>query len=81
MPLFRCSECGCVENTAFSDFWLQRDFEKITPKCSECRTGKWHERFPKRSASGYLIDQEGFLWSGNDPSAKPTHIKIVSVVP
>lgn len=81
MPLFRCSSCGCVENTALSEFWVQRDFEKVEPKCSECRTGTWHGRFEKKPASGYKIDQQGFLWSGQEQSALPPHIRLVGEVP
>lgn len=30
-----------------------------------CKTyfGKWHNRFPKRSAVGMMVDDQGFLWS------------------
>lgn len=58
MPLFKCSKCGCVENTALSNFWSRgMNFETgklIVPKppalCSECdpAIGKWHGEFPKR---------------------------------
>ena len=57
MPLFRCEQCGCVENTALSNYWTRdRDeqFNKIEPTppalCSECdpEIGEWHGRFPKR---------------------------------
>lgn len=71
MPLFRCSKCGCVENTALSEFWVQRDFEKADPVCSECRTGTWHGKFPKKAATGYKIDQQGFLWSGHEQRIPP----------
>ena len=81
MPLFMCPDCKCVENTALSEFWYQRDFEKVDPQCSECRTGKWHGAFEKRPASGYHIDQKGFLWSGKEASALPPHVRLVGVIP
>jgi len=43
-PLFICQKCGCVENTALSDYWS--NMEK--PLCSECSRGKWHGCFPKK---------------------------------
>jgi len=79
MPLFRCTKCGCVENTALGHYWMTPD----KPECSECHTGKWHNRFPKRSASGYKIEQGGFLWSQEeiDAGQLPSHYKIVGEVP
>lgn len=56
MPLFLCTKCGCIENTATSRYWTRRygddDLETGSddPLCSECdpKIGKWHGRFPKR---------------------------------
>lgn len=63
MPLFRCSKCGCVENTALSNFWQAVD--KANALCSECdpAIGLWHGQFQKRSAAGMMVDQKGHLWS------------------
>lgn len=54
MPLFRCTGCGCVENTAVGDFWNNRS----APKCSECSTGKWHGRFEKVQADPNLWEPD-----------------------
>ena len=64
MPLFQCMSCGCVENTATSNFWQNQAAGKPV-RCSECdpEIGKWHESFPKRPDAGMLIDQNGHLWS------------------
>lgn len=79
MPLFRCDECGCIENTALGCYWA-RDSNIFPPEfrgkklCSEhgpkvysdgtpTEFGTWHGQFPQRSAAGMQIDQEGFLWS------------------
>ena len=42
MPLYRCDNCGCVENTAFGNYW-SKDNAKVWPAeylgkalCSEC---------------------------------------------
>ena len=42
MPVFICQKCGAIENTATSSYWTN---EKHI--CSECETGRWHERFKK----------------------------------
>lgn len=56
MSLFRCFECGCVENTALSRYWAQKPKDQAL--CSECNPeiGRWHGRFPKRDADllGYV---------------------------
>jgi hypothetical protein len=57
--------------------------------CSECSPqvfrdgtrsdlGEWHDEFPKRSADGMLIDQEGFLWSREEQM--PRHCRVVGAV-
>jgi hypothetical protein len=82
ISLFMCSKCKCVENTATSN-WMSRKYpDKGDPQpllCSECdpEIGKWHGRFPKQSAKGFLISKDGFLYSKED---KVTHTKIVGEV-
>lgn len=63
MPLFQCSKCNCVENTAISRYWRRK--EGSPPLCSECDSeiGKWHGVFPKTSAKGYLLGSDGFLYA------------------
>jgi hypothetical protein len=55
MSLFKCNECGCVENTATSGFWFKGDGPAL---CSECdpAIGFWHGLFPKEDAdaAGYV---------------------------
>lgn len=62
MPLFQCTQCGAIENTALGEWWgrTQRD----RARCSECATGTWHMRFEKRNAfvMGYLTDGR-FIYS------------------
>lgn len=57
MPLFKCGRCGCVENTALSNYWTRNiDWTDPTAKlanpalCSECdpAIATWHGAFPKR---------------------------------
>jgi hypothetical protein len=74
MPLFACSSCDAIDNTAISEYWSQQ-FDahdagvKFEPKCSECHTGTWHGEFPKRFAKteGYVPDPKmpGFIMPKN----------------
>jgi hypothetical protein len=59
VPLFKCNQCGCIENTEIGAFWTSRDGEE---KCSECQTGKWHGYFPKRTPeeAGFVKYHEDF---------------------
>ena len=47
MPLFVCDDCGCVDNTATSDFYRQAQEGSPKRLCTFCRTGTWHDRFPR----------------------------------
>lgn len=46
MSLFQCSECGCCENTAVSN-WFLCMCEERPPVCSACDPdiGDWHGEF------------------------------------
>ena len=48
MATFRCSKCGCDEDTALCNYWSAR-VRDILPVCSACdaKIGKWHGRFPR----------------------------------
>lgn len=82
MPLFKCSVCHCVENTALGHYWVPNS-EGEPVLCSECHTGEWHGQFDKKSATGWLIDDNGTLWSKKqvDAGLLPKHYKIVGEVP
>ena len=76
MPLFECDKCGCIENTACTThYWGCSD--KL---CSECDTGKWHDRFEKQSAKGLYVDNQGFLWSQRDVDRERNSYDIVGEV-
>ena len=62
MSIFRCSKCGCVENTATSNYWTR---DGKPPLCSECdpEIKKWHGVFKKKSAIGYMEGTDGFLYN------------------
>ena len=71
MSIFQCQECGCIENTASSNFNIT--YAKL---CSACdpKIGKWHNIFSRRSAAGLLLGEDGFLYT-----TEPKHVKIVGV--
>jgi hypothetical protein len=58
-PLFACSKCGTVENTATSMYWVRGDGPAL---CSACdpKLGKWHGLFPRENAdeAGYVLRAE-----------------------
>ena len=57
MPLFACSKCNTVENTAISHFWSRGDGPAL---CSACdpKIGKWHGRFPRESADEFQFHRD-----------------------
>lgn len=61
MALFMCENCNCVENTACSDYWIDK-IEGNPLLCSECQYGKWHDKFEKVTAKGCFIDNDGFVY-------------------
>ena len=72
MSIFRCGKCGCIENTACSNYWTHDDDKWASPPlCSECdpSIGKWHGVFPKQSAKGMLLGSDGFLYSPEGEAA------------
>jgi hypothetical protein len=78
MPLYRCSECGCVENTALGGYWMQgskaRDAgQEHKPLCSACdpEIGKWHGQFPQKQADGYVTDRRGFIYTPAEAETLP----------
>ena len=86
MPAFRCSKCGCMENSATSNY-VSRQYpyspagEKLPPLpllCSECdpEIGKWHGAFPKRSAKGSILASDGFLYANEDVASDSFKFRI-----
>lgn len=51
MPLFTCSKCETIENTALADYWIQVYAKKQKPICHKCKTGKWHNKFQQKKAT------------------------------
>ncbi len=65
MPLFKCSACACVENTALCRYW-PRMGKREAALCSECDPAikKWHGEFPRErvNVEGYKLGNDGFLY-------------------
>jgi len=66
MPLFKCTKCGVIENTATSNFWITKE----PPLCSQCdpAIGKWHGIFDRKPAAGMKIGSDGLLYSPEEVS-------------
>ncbi len=76
MPIFMCSKCKSIENTAVCDYWgdvYRKD--PLPALCSECKTGKWHGVFEKKSSAGYAIGEDRFLYKH-----LPHHTTLVSII-
>ena len=67
MSFFRCSNCGCVEDTALCNYWAARirDTPTLCSGC-DCKIDKWHGQFPRESAENWITDERGFLLTGPD---------------
>jgi len=57
MPLYACSKCRSVDNTAVGGYWAQQmqaceAGTKHQALCSACdpEIGQWHNKFPRQSA-------------------------------
>ncbi len=60
MPLYECSKCHAVENTALTNFWMDHTCNRPA-LCSECdpEIGAWHGVFPKTTAAEYAAKFPG----------------------
>lgn len=71
MPIFKCSKCGMMENTAPSHYWTR---ESGSPAlCTECdpEIGRWHGFFERRPPGPELVEgPDGFIYHRDDPLLK-----------
>ena len=56
MSVYICEKCGCIENTNLGGYWCNV-VDKEPKKCSECNTGKWHNKFKKRHWTDYGVKE------------------------
>lgn len=47
MSTFICTKCGAIENTATSNYWVNK-CDGRPALCSYCETGKWHGKFKRK---------------------------------
>lgn len=57
MPLFECSRCHSVDNTAMGNFWFTVYHEKLPALCTACdpQIGEWHGQFPRTRYEEYIL--------------------------
>jgi hypothetical protein len=60
MSLFRCSKCGCEDDTALSNYWSAR-VKEMPAVCCACdpKIGKWHGEFPRKNETPKAPDRSG----------------------
>lgn len=56
MSVYICEKCGCIENTALGGYW-RNVANKESKMCSECNTGKWHNKFEKHHWTKYGVKE------------------------
>lgn len=78
MPLFKCSKCGCIDNTAVGNYWAKK-LHGHEPMCAECGYGEWHDIFEKKTPEecGYVELENGFYGppDGSFGKVKPPEVK------
>lgn len=71
MPVFKCSQCGVMENTATSNYVMRTMIGKKPPLCSQCdpAIGRWHGRFERKKPKdkGLVIGPDGYVYHPEDP--------------
>jgi hypothetical protein len=69
MPLFKCSKCGVIENTATTSYWFDVHCEGKPALCSECHPdiGVWHGEFKRTlvSDTDLVVGSDGLLHQPN----------------
>lgn len=67
MPIFECSRCKCIDNTALTDFYRRRRLGK-EPLCAGCdpNIGVPNRTIPGVAAKGMLLGSDGFLYPKNE---------------
>ena len=76
MPIFICSKCGVMENTALSQYWTRGWLHgnlQPPPLCSQCDPDlkKWHGEFArKKMPEDHVVGPDGFVHHKDDEYLK-----------
>jgi len=78
MPIFKCEQCGCIENTATSNYW-ERQLENKSKLCSQCdpEIAQWHGEFERELAAGFKLGADGFLYHPDEIASGYAKTKII----
>jgi|HubBroStandDraft_4_1064222.scaffolds.fasta_scaffold547752_1 hypothetical protein len=62
MAIFRCSKCGCDDDTALCNYWSAH-LQEQPLLCSVCdpKIGKWHGEFPRRHETPNAVSPSGIV--------------------
>lgn len=79
MPLYRCTKCDVIENTALGGYWMQQMAAhkagvKHEPLCSQCDPAirQWHDKFPRQAITpDYVQTQQGYLYRNDEAERNP----------
>ncbi len=74
MPVFLCSKCKVMENTALSNYWSRlmdvlQGQDPPPPLCSECDPGirTWHGKFERQPIpDDHVVGPDGFVHHKDD---------------
>lgn len=85
MPLFVCSRCNGIDNTALGgNYWgrlaARPPVEEVL--CTECHTGLWHGKFIKRIFDPDQEDEESILHMlryGHIPTSFRANLRVIDI--
>lgn len=64
MPLFECTKCKTIDNTALDGNYWMAQLNKEPALCTECVTGEWHGEFDKEQLTGsdFVLGSDGYVY-------------------
>jgi hypothetical protein len=68
MPVFLCSQCKMMENTAVSNYWTRKEGSPALCTACDPEVKKWHGIFdPKPLPPDHIVGPDGFVYRKQDP--------------
>jgi len=80
MPLFTCSQCENIDNTATSDYFIQVYVKKQKPLCFRCLYNKWHNHFQERKVTTEELLKGNIIYFEHSKHAKETKNKMIDFI-